>query len=202
MENSDRNHTDINIKIINFEELGSKILIEYNEINDKYSSIGNLVRFSSYIASCARTNLSIGMRDVGHNNIFYCDTDSIFHTGQMSDDLIDNNKLGSWKDEEPEGIKEAYFFAPKTYFYTTNKNKQMKAKGVPKKYLTIDKINDLINENIMIVEIEALFFRSLKGVKIDKQKRTVKPVLNKRIWDNNNSKPYNNYEDWYKKKYY
>lgn len=69
--------------------------------------IGSLIFISSYIASWARLNLIMGIVDVGFENIFYFDTDSIF-TNKPLDDRFLGNALGQWKCEEDD-IVEAFF---------------------------------------------------------------------------------------------
>lgn len=54
------------------------LLIKYKSFDEEQNNIGNLIRFSSYITSCGRTTLSQGMRKVGFENVYYCDTDSIY----------------------------------------------------------------------------------------------------------------------------
>lgn len=38
---------------------------------------GSLVRIASFITAMARINLNKGMLEVGYDNVYYCDTDSI-----------------------------------------------------------------------------------------------------------------------------
>ena len=78
-------------KIIDFKELNTsgKVAIKYKTIDEQNNSIGSLVRFASYIAAKSRTNLAIGMRAVGYENVYYCDTDSIFTCKQLPAEMID-----------------------------------------------------------------------------------------------------------------
>ncbi len=178
-------------KLCSFENFDDFILINYSNINDKNRSIGNLIRFSSYITATARTNLSIFMRDVGHKNVYYCDTDSCFTTKKPNENLINESRLGAWK-AESDNIIYAKFLAPKTYFYNTeDEHKTMKAKGLPQKNVE----EKLYIDNYLSTEIKSMFFRSLNGIYIKPQVRTIKPVYNKRIWKNNNSYAYDNIED-------
>lgn len=98
-------------------DLGDKIKYEYESSRTKKEGIGSMVRFSSYIAAESRTNLAKMMRLVGYENVYYCDTDSVFINKLPPAELLSDSILGKWKDEL-EGhkfIKEAYFIAPKVY---------------------------------------------------------------------------------------
>lgn len=128
---------DSNNQFVDFEIINEKILIKYKTIKNKDESVGNLVRFSSYITAIARTNLAKFMHNVEHKNVYYCDTDSVFTSKKPSDDsFIDQTQLGKWKQETKEikiinivdntikrteevicNIKSAIFLSPKSYFY-------------------------------------------------------------------------------------
>lgn len=47
-----------------------------------------MVRFSSYITACSRINLLEGMIKVGHENVWYCDTDSIVCSKKLPESMI------------------------------------------------------------------------------------------------------------------
>ena len=206
------NHT----KLINYHELNkffnndlrmlvnwrnidkNTMLVEYTEKNDEYKSIGQLVRFSSYIAATTRCKLSMIMRDVGHKNVYYCDTDSIFTTKKPDPRLINQTKLGKWS-YECEPIIEATFIAPKVYTYKTLKNKiDNKAKGIKANNIDSNDYNKLQNGEIeSIKQNSKMFFRDLdKGIEIKDVERSLKPIYNKRIWYENDSEAYKNLESW------
>ena len=187
---------DLN-KLINIKEIDNNLcLIEFKTDGNENNSIGNLVRFSSYISALSRTNLCSIMRDVGYENLYYCDTDSIFSTKKPSNKFLDQNILGLWKEETKTPIKNAYFLAPKVYTYECFDGKNEKAmKGMKKDNVkNIDMINLCIGNITEIKDTTKMFFRNLNGVKIENQERTLKCVYNKRIWNGNNSQPYNDYE--------
>lgn len=216
-------------KITGFSELdeSGKILIKYKNIEDEKKSIGSLVRFSSYIAAKARTNLAIGMRMVGYENVYYCDTDSIFTRVALPKSFIDQTKLGAWKEEtkkikyvDSDGkicekkvlarCRYAEFLAPKVYHYEiltdvenviNNSNHCMKAKGNPQNKLNPETFKSVKKDGSIEIENDAMFIRKLDSVKIISQKRTLQPVYNKRIWTGNTSEAYDNYGDWYAAKY-
>ena len=182
-------------------EIGNKILVEYEEADREKKSIGNLVRFSSYISACTRCKLSEVMRDIGHEHIYYCDTDSIFTDKKPSDIFLDNEKIGYLKLETGEHLIDiAYFLAPKSYCYALDNGKIKNAsKGVDSKKLTIDNYEDLYTGKVKsVVQNRGMFFRSFEGVKIEEHDRSISVVYNKRIWDNNESKPFKNIYEWEK----
>ena len=187
---------DLN-KLINIKEIDSNLcLIEFKRDGEENSSIGNLVRFSSYISALSRTNLCSVLRDVGYENVYYCDTDSVFTTKKPSNQYLDQNILGLWKEETKTPIKNAYFLAPKVYTYECFDGKNEKAmKGMKKDNVKTDDMINLckgIKEDIK--DKSKMFFRNLNGVKIINQERTLKCVYNKRIWNGNISEAYNDYE--------
>ncbi len=179
-----------------FEVINDKILIEYKEKNSEYDSIGQLCRFSSYIASVSRCKLSEFMRDVGHENVYYCDTDSVFTTKEPSANLVDQNKLGKWK-LETAPIDKAVFLAPKSYYYINEEETVKKAKGVRGEKLEVENYDDLISGKVKKVpQKNDMFFRSLEGIKIENKTREIQAVHNKRVWIGNNSEAFNNIKDW------
>ncbi len=198
-EISDLIKGDIN-KLLNIKEIDDiKCLIEYKSDGDKYLNIGQLVRFSSYISALSRTNLISVMRDVGHKNVYYCDTDSIFTCKKISDKFIDQNILGMWK-QECCGIIEAAFLAPKVYYYITEDGKRdKKAKGLHSESISLDDMRKLNNEEIKLLPVKRpMFHRSLNGININiDASRTLRPVYNKRKWNGNESTAFENYDEYY-----
>jgi hypothetical protein len=186
--------------VVGWELVGDKVLIKYNKKGEEHSSIGSLVRFSSYISAVARCNLSNMMRELGHEHIYYCDTDSIFTDAEIPEKYISQTELGKWK-YETKDITEAKFLAPKTYYYKSNDHVCMKAKGQPQNELTTDIFDDVVNGDDVKIMNPSMFFRKLDSVDIRPQERTLQAVYNKRIWDENDSMPYKTYDDWYTAKY-
>ena len=185
-------------KLINIEFVGDdKMIIEYETTGDEFE-IGKLIRLSSYITALSRSKLSEIMRDIGHEHIYYCDTDSIFTDKKPSDKFIDNNILGKWKLECE--IKKALFLSPKSYYYEdVNEEICKKSKGVQAKRMQIDDYKGLINGTKKYVSQERMmFFRSFNGVSINEMTRRVQVVYNKRIFndDNNTSEAYQNINKW------
>lgn len=194
------------------------IMFEYQTEKNEDRSIGKLVRFSSYIAAESRCNLSRFMLDVGHENVYYCDTDSVFTTKKPSSHLVDQEILGKWKEETKAPIEKAVFIAPKTYYYKTENytieviekkediekikkitlcKEEKKAKGIRGENITTDDYFKLMNGEIKdIKQTNIMFFRSFDGVIIKEVERCISQVNNKRVWINNNSEPYKNIESW------
>lgn len=169
------------------------------------TSIGDLVRFSSYIAAASRTKLAEGMDAVGHENVCYCDTDSIITTNSLPKEMIDGSALGAWKNElGNDHIVEAYFAAPKAYQYTTKEGEIcVKGKGINK-----DVMKDLFKNDKKLYEkitsggeVQAKsmqFRRDITGVRIVNGEKVFQSVYNKREWDGNESIPFENVEEWRK----
>lgn len=179
-----------------FNVVNDNIIIEYENENSDYS-IGKLVRFSSYISAKSRCSLSAFMRDVSHENVYYCDTDSVFTSKKPSDCFIDQKILGKWK-LECEPIYEACFIAPKVYNYKTiDEETCKKAKGVNSELVNYFDYFSLLDNGLSSIPVNSLmFFRSLENVKIKDQTRNIKCVYTKRIWFGNNSEAFDNIDDW------
>lgn len=199
-----------NIKIDNFEILGDNIMLKYHKIDDDNKNIGSLVRFSSYISALSRTNLASMMRELGYENIYYCDTDSIFTSKKMDDKYISQTELGKWKMEEKKKDNKKYiceivhaeFIAPKCYLYKTKDDiLEMKAKGFVNSSLKEEHFNKLSSGEKCEIENPSMFFRKLDTIEVRPQIRTLQTVYNKRIWDGNDSYSYDFMDDFYKNKY-
>jgi hypothetical protein len=206
--------------ITNFQVFEDKLMISYKKEGDESTKagIGKLVRFSSYIAATTRCKLAQMMRVIGHENVYYCDTDSVFGAIKKDDiihdkgkyiiknpklnDLIDDKILGKWKIEcEP---IEAIFNAPKFYCYKKREDgkvkEEIKTKGAPSRLFTYDELLQLQNGEIeTITKNVRVFNRSLSdGIHILKTDKSIKTVYNKRKWTGNESVPFDNIVKWEK----
>ena len=193
-------------RLLNFTPIDDMIMVEYERTGDEFA-IGKMVRYSSYIAACARSKLSEFMRVVGHENVYYCDTDSVFTTKQPPKDFIHDDILGKWKEETKTPIVSAVFLAPKSYYYVcedkineeeTIKGKvDKKSKGVRAEKLCIENYDDLASGvKKKISQENDMFKRSFECVKINPSVRRIQSVYNKRIWDDNDSKSFTNIKQW------
>lgn len=186
------------------------VYVEYSTVNDEVQ-IGNLVRLAAYITASARSHLSKFMRLVDHENVYYCDTDSVIAVVDLSRKDIQNEisktELGMWKMEELEfngkkttEIEAAIFLAPKTYMLIPKIEGAMgffKAKGQKQGSLTREMFELLNSTEGASVSVEnPMFYRKLGGIEIKPVDRSLQPVFNKRIWNGNISMPYETIEEW------
>lgn len=205
------NHPDDAYNIISdkgiiksFTNVNDKFFVEYVTLEDD-KSIYQLTRFASYIAACARTALADMMDHLGHSNIYYCDTDSVFTTQKPDACYISQDKLGLWKneygtDDNKNYIVEAHFLAPKCYTYTKPGNLKTfinKTKGLKGDDLDHKELIQLSNGEVdNVTQEKPMFFRSFENIKVKPQVRTLMSVFNKRIWTGDISEAYQTIEDF------
>jgi len=134
------NKTNIKSTMINSERLNDFIqhldIVSVDEISNNF----NLVKYidssesnKTLNVACAAaitTYARIKMSDaIVNNDVYYTDTDSIFIKNRLPVDMVDNSRLGYFKEEA--FVNEGIFIEPKTYALSTSENKQIvKAKGV------------------------------------------------------------------------
>lgn len=192
-------------KLISWIDNDEMIIYEYEDEKQK-NDIGSLVRFSSYISAISRTRLSEMMRLIGYEHIYYCDTDSIFSDKQIEKKYLSNTQLGKWKDElkhkDMGEITKAIFLSPKCYYYKTTKDiENKKAKSIKAEELKEEDYEDLLyNNKQLISQKRDMFFKSFTGVNIHEVERNICTIYNKRIWNDNNSEPFKNIDEWRKAK--
>lgn len=161
------------------------------------NSIGRLVRFSSYIAAKARSNLMNYIYRIGEKEIYYCDTDSFISKFEIKET---SNELGGLKLEKK--IKRAYFYAPKFYeLISENEEKVYKLKGIiDSKNAFEEKIKGGNQKSIKMVN-KGTFKRKFGGVTILDQEKEINLASNRRNWINDDfSKPFKNIDEYLKKK--
>lgn len=190
-----------NISIFSEDIPGEPFFLIKTHDDNRLDFVGSLNFISSYIASRARLNLIAGFLEVGFDNIYYFDTDSIFTSQPITDKRMVGVDLGQWKCEE-NNIIDAYFLAPKVYAYFTKDGKEdLHCKGIPTKFLKWNDFVQMYEEKYFLYE--KIGFLSHKGNKIklidDIQKR-IEIRDRKRIYDldNNTSKPFKTINDYYK----
>jgi len=194
---------DEKVKILDFHLLGEDA-VKLEITRDDYDcKIGSLVRLSSYITALARTDLAEVMLSCGHENIAYCDTDSVFTFKKPEDGMIDQKILGKWKSEiGSDFIINADWYAPKTYRYETSGGKKAVAgKGVKSNLLSFENMENINTDkgqkyDFSVSTGDGMFQRSLEGIKIINSARIIKCVYNKRKWSGINSSPYTDIEEW------
>jgi hypothetical protein len=192
-------------------ENNSYIKLEYEDKTKDNSSVGELVRFSSYITAQTRCKLARIKRAVGHEHIYYFDTDSIYtdknphkcFTPAQKEEFLDEKILGKWKVEEV--AYDCYFDAAKSYTKRSTKNVvaertdeeyfemineiTCRNKGIAGKSLT----HSMYGKNEPVRVINSMFIRGLEGVRIINQERTKNITYqNSRIFDleTNSSRPF------------
>jgi hypothetical protein len=183
-------------KLVSQKYIGNsnRSIIEYTDNNAEYS-IGQLVRFSSYISCLTRCKLAQAMRFVGHENVYYCATDSIYTTVKLSDSMI-SDKLGDWDLEAK--INKAYFISSGNYWYQTDDDKEScKAKAFDSSLLNEKDYIDVLN-NKSVYQDFTVKFRNLENqnIKEDVQNRLMKSNYNKRKFNGNESYAYETLENW------
>lgn len=93
----------------------------------KISRLRVSIQISAAITAYSRIKLLKNIYDIGENNIYYCDTDSIFTDKKIDNKLI-SEKIGDFKIEHEKS--ECIFISPKTYIIK-NKSEKIKFKGLP-----------------------------------------------------------------------
>lgn len=155
--------------LINYTPIGDGQIgfVEYKDVNTK-DNYASLSRFSSYITACGRVALHQAMVNVGFENVYYCDTDSIFTTKKLDDSFISETELGKFKLECV--ISQADFIAPKMYKIVRKEDVKsiIKSKGIKSHHIDDKDITELLETNT-ITKRHTVFRKSLNGIKIVKQ---------------------------------
>jgi hypothetical protein len=150
-------------KIIKSLNLGASYKIKNN-----FSSVNTNVSIASAITSYARIEM---MQYKLNYDVLYSDTDSIFTTDKLPDNLI-GGELGMMKDElEGLTIKEGYFLGIKQYgYYTIDSSRNKKVTtvfaGVKRDNLSFRDIIDLHSGKEILVTNDSRFYKSLNTLSI------------------------------------
>ena len=189
-----------NINIYAEDVPGEPFFMIKSHEDNRLDFIGSLNFISSYIASHARLNLVKGLIDVGFENIFYFDTDSIFTNKPLRSFLI-GDSLGKWKIEE-DNIIEAYFLAPKVYSYRTKNGKEdLHCKGIPLNYLNWNDFVEMYENKFFLYEKLGFLSHTNNQIKlIENIQKKIEIRDKKRKYDlqKNISKPFENYKEYKK----
>nr|WVH37974.1 DNA polymerase [Fomes fomentarius] len=154
-------------------------------------SFETLINSNVGIASAITSYARIHMIPYKINpNTLYTDTDSIFTTEALPNDLI-GKELGLMKDElSGLRIKQAYFLGIKQYgyWYLDHDNNRIQKSvwaGVSRDTLTFSEIVNLYNKNVLTKTIDSRFFKSLiklniiiKSIKINIRFNPHKQLVN------------------------
>ncbi len=172
------------------------MIIEIEEERSKQRSIGACVRLASYISAKSRTKLHEMMRLIGYDHIYYADTDSLFTTKKIPDEYISETELGKWKLENVH--EEALFIAKKLYRCKTITGKtKLSSKGIPKSLIESSDFDKLQNNEIVTKNLPHMFKRSLEGVKIISQDRSIcKGNKTRKMNDDGTTKTFNNENEY------
>ena len=104
-------------EFVEFLQIADDLYYSYTDSNPSPSP-NSVMSIAGYITTKARAILWDSMRtviDLG-GQIYYCDTDSIFSSIPLPEDMVDKTALGKWKLEETIDGKDTEFVAPKHYF--------------------------------------------------------------------------------------
>lgn len=124
-------------------------------------------------------------------DVYYCDTDSIFTSKPLPENIISSGRLGDWKLEGM--VEQGVFIAPKFYWCKyADGHQQLKIKGINSQGLFHDKekwsewIEEVIkNQGKVTIPGNLVFQRSVGKIYV----RTVEKVLEarnlKRRWMDN-----------------
>jgi hypothetical protein len=192
-EELDTKLSEEGVKLVDWKIINNKYMAEYKD-NSNYD-VGKLVRFPAYITALVRCEVSKAMRAVGHENVYYSSTDSLFSTKKLPDAFLHDTELGKWK-TETRNIKNAVFLAPNTYYVGYDNEDKLKASGINKDKLRADDYNRVINGQKVYVE-DDLIFRNFERIQARTQKRTLNHNYNRRKWEENNSRAFENIEEYY-----
>jgi len=95
-------------------------LIKQTNVLKEFDWIGSLVRIASFVTARSRVNLFKPLLDgaITFDNLFYCDTDSLFLNCQLPDNYLSQKELGKFKLETK--FNQFFAVAPKLYTYLKN----------------------------------------------------------------------------------
>jgi DNA polymerase elongation subunit (family B) len=125
-----------NLEVSETIELGDKLLVQYSsdDKNQQTMLYGNLethntnIAIASAITGYARIHMSYFKNNPDYI-LYYSDTDSIYISKPLSDDLVNSKVLGKMKLENI--LNRGVFLAPKVYYLITEDNNHIyKVKGL------------------------------------------------------------------------
>lgn len=91
---------------------------------DRYVDAAYIVpQIAAHVTALSRIRLFEGMADIlmRGGKIFYLDTDAVLSDILLSPHLLDDERLGAWKREDPSVLLSGHFVRPKLYMLTAHK---------------------------------------------------------------------------------
>jgi DNA polymerase type B, organellar and viral len=173
--------------------INSDIIKELNayfetNITNSYSDVKSNVAIAAAVTAYARIHMISYILNPG---TVYTDTDSIFTTQSLQDDLLGTG-LGLMKDElKGLSINEAYFLGIKRYGYWYNDSdkiiEQSVFAGITRNSLNFNEIVQIFNGQTISKFVENRFYKSFKNLTIQIKSVTVSIKMNndKKLIGNN-----------------
>jgi hypothetical protein len=173
------------------QELVDKLNSEFKdiELKNSFRNIKSNVALASAVTSYARIEM-MKYKTIPGNEPYYTDTDSIFLSNPLPDNLI-GDELGQMKDElNGNVIDKAYFLGIKQYgyCYTDKKTNQVITKsifaGVKRDSLTFDEIIQIFQGDSLTCDIKTRFYKSFGKLNItikNDLQQTIKQTSSKSI---------------------
>lgn len=146
-----------------------------------------------YITSLARLRLYNYFEKAGFDKIWYCDTDSIFTTTDLSNYC--SQELGYIKLEQE--YKECYFIQPKVYGCKNGNDTTIKIKGFNRSEVDFNKIKDIFDNKEFFQDREQIagFLSTLRRydswiTNFNVRKRIVTSYSKRKVLDNGDTYPF------------
>lgn len=167
---------------INYDIIKDLNIYLETDISNNYSQVKSNVAIAAAVTSYARIHM---LPYINSEGVVYTDTDSIFTTKKLDDNLI-GKELGLMKDELNDNhiggdeayniIDEAYFLGIKQYGYSYIENNDMDHynqyiynsvfAGITRNTITFDEIESIFNGDTIIKYIPTRFYKSFKDLSI------------------------------------
>jgi hypothetical protein len=170
------------INNINYDIIKKLNIYFETDISNHYSQVKSNVALAAAVTAYSRIHM---IDFIDNSDVLYTDTDSIFTTNKLPDNLVGKCKyLGLMKDElKGEIIANAYFLGIKQYGYTCKElitspyNSYLPDEwysyidssvfaGVKRNSLTFHEIESIFKGETIIREIPTRFFKSFKDLSI------------------------------------
>jgi hypothetical protein len=150
-----------NLEVSETIELGDKLLVQYSsdDKNQQTMLYGNLethntsIAIASAITGYARIHMSYFKNNPDYI-LYYSDTDSVYISKLLSDDLVNSKVLGKMKLENT--LSKAIFLAPKVYYLITDTGEHIyKVKGLSHDVeLNFKDFESLLNKQSFLEKIQ------------------------------------------------